>query len=211
MDNKEYFYLPMVDAEIRAEGGDTPKIVAYAAKFNVMSQNLGGFREIIRPGFFREALKEQNDIYALFNHEDNYILGERNAGTLRIWEDDIGLRYEADYPQTRMIFDLVISPIERKELKGNSFGFSTKGYGDGYTWEEDEETGAETRILLEGGAKRLYDVSPVTFPAYLGNDIAVRSLEKWKESRGKEIKTGLSKNHKLCLEIEALKKKRRIK
>jgi len=178
---RERRFLPVDNSSIRIErneSGET-KIVGYAAKFEKLSHSLGAFREVIRPGFFRRALEQQGDIFALFNHDDNYILGERNAGTLRLIEDSVGLRYEIVSSNTQTVRDMVLTPIERGEIKGSSFGFSVSN--DGYEW---DQSGQEmTRVLLDSGCSRLYDVGPVTFPAYPDTNAAVRSLEKHIENQ----------------------------
>lgn len=159
-----------------AETGDARKLVGYAARFGVLSEDLGGFRERIEPGFFSNALKRADDIYALFNHDENYILGERNAGTLRLSEDAKGLAFEIDLPTNGLALDAIMSPLERGELKGNSFGFVLRA--DGYYWDKDED--GDIAVLREGGAERLFDVSPVTYPAYQGNPLMLRSLQNAK-------------------------------
>ncbi|MCP3927258.1 MAG: HK97 family phage prohead protease [Desulfobacterales bacterium] len=173
--------LKFKDAEVRVvKKKDEPtKIIGYFAKFNVLSQNLGGFREIIKPGFFRKAL-ETSETVDLFNHDPNYILGNTTPGTLRVWEDEVGLAYECEPPDTQLIRDMVLTPIERGDLKGNSFGFCVNGDGD--SWEEDED-GRLIRTLKEDGCNELFDGSQVTFPAYLGNELSLRSKNKVKEIR----------------------------
>lgn len=169
-------FTPFGSAEIRLvkKEGEPTKIVGYFAKFNKLSDNLGGFREIIEPGFFKEALKD-SDTVDLFNHDSNFILGRISAKTLRIKEDDVGLRYECIAPDTQLIKDLVISPIERGDIKGNSFGFSINGDGD--SWDEDKD-GRIIRTLKAGGCRELFDGSQVTFPAYPDTDVALRSMDK---------------------------------
>ena len=173
-------FIPNGAAEIRlVKKEDEPtKIVGYFAKFNSLSENLGGFSEIIEPGFFRDALKN-SDTVDLLNHDSNYVLGRTSAGTLRLIEDKVGLRYECDAPDTQIIKDLVISPIERGDITGNSFGFTLNGDGD--TWEEDDD-GRVIRTLKAGGCKDLFDGSQVTFPAYPDTDVALRSLDNFKKS-----------------------------
>ena len=163
---------------IRSDGEPT-KIVGYFAKFNKMSHKLGFFREIIEPGFFRDALTKSDPV-DLFNHDDNIILGRVSANTLRIWEDDIGLGFECIPPDTQLIRDMVLTPIERGDVKGCSFGFTTKRNGD--MWDEDED-GNLVRTLLKDGCSRLYDGSQVTFPAYPDTNCALRSMESWKQYR----------------------------
>ena len=173
-------YTPHDVAEIRIQtkGGKATKLVGYFAKFGKRSGNLGGFVEIIERGFFKDAL-EGSDIVDLFNHDPNYVLGRESAGTLKVWEDKIGLRYECKIPDTQTIRDLVLSPIERGDIKGNSFGFRVKPNGD--DWGEDEN-GLAIRTLRAGGCAEIIDGSQVTFPAYPDTQVALRSLEEHKES-----------------------------
>ena len=86
--------------ELREEDG-TLTAVGYAATFNRFSQNLGGFVEEVRSGAFRSTLN-QADVRALFNHEPDHLLGRSTTGTLRLSEDDHGLRYEVDLPNTTL-------------------------------------------------------------------------------------------------------------
>ena len=73
-----------VVAEVRATDGDSPKIAGHAALFNVRSQNLGGFVEIIAPGAFDACLASNPDILCLFNHDMNAVpLGRTTSATLR--------------------------------------------------------------------------------------------------------------------------------
>lgn len=147
------------------EGGR--KIVGYAAVFNRRSQDLGGFVEVIRPGAFTEAI-QTDDVRGLWNHDANFVLGRNKSGTLRLVEDDIGLRYEIDAPDTQTIRDLVMAPMERGDVDQSSFGFMT------VSDEWRHEDGQLVRELIKCG---LFDVSPVTYPAYLDTKSAVRSAE----------------------------------
>jgi HK97 family phage prohead protease len=153
--------------ERRADGA--PQLVGHAAVFNSTSEDLGGFREIVAPGAFAQTITE-DDIRALFNHDPNHVLGRNRAGTLRLREDNRGLAFEIDLPDTQTARDLAAS-IERGDISGNSFGFNTLED----RWER-LETG-ELRTLIR---VRLFDVSPVTYPAYSQTDVALRSLETWR-------------------------------
>jgi len=76
---------------------------------------------------------------------------------------------------------VVLAPIERGDVKEMSFGFTVKSE----EWKEDKEKQTVTRTLLE--VDKLFDVSPVTFPAYPDTAVAVRSYEQWrKETQGSE-------------------------
>lgn len=169
--------LTIEATEMRVEGGgDTPKkIVGYAAVFNRKSENLGGFVEIIRPGAFRKAL-ESSDVRALFNHDPNFVLGRKASGTLTLEENQKGLRYEVTPPDTQIIRDLVISPIERGDVSGCSFSFNVAKDGDKWT----EQNDMYLREISEISA--LGDVGPVTFPAYPSTTVNMRSTKDVYES-----------------------------
>lgn len=156
---------------IRAAGADgaaaLTKISGHAAKFEVLSEDLGGFRERIAPGAFANTIKN-GDVRALWNHDANIVLGRNKSGTLRLSEDLAGLAYEVDAPQTQLVRDMVLAPIERGDVSQCSFGF--------YTVQDKwaKLDGEWIRTLLE---VELFDVSPVTYPAYPQTDVAVRSLQ----------------------------------
>lgn len=173
--------------ELRAAEGEseTPKVRGYAAVFNRESENLGSaeyqFREVIEPGAFSDVLKD--DVRALLNHDPNYILArsKNGEGTLRIGEDERGLWYEFDAPDTQAGRDLMES-LRRGDIDQSSFGFTVAK--DGQKWEETREGDGPTFIKRTiTKIARLFDVSPVTYPAYPDATVALRSL---KEFRGDE-------------------------
>lgn len=175
MSEKEIRILTVSGIEIRAKG-DAQSIRGYAAKFNVMSENLGGFRETIKPGAFSDVLS--NDVRALVNHEDSMVLARTASKTLAIGEDDEGLWYECSMPDTSYARDLIVS-LKRGDVTQSSFAFTVASGGD--QWDEDEETGAYVRTINKIG--RLYDVSPVTYPAYPDATVGLRSLGAVKAGR----------------------------
>ena len=151
--------------ELREEG-DTLTAVGYAATFDRFSQNLGGFVEQIRSNAFVSTLK-QADVRALFNHEPDHLLGRSTTGTLRLSEDDHGLHYEVDLPNTTLGRD-VAELLRRGDISGSSFGFRT--ISD--EWGETDD-GYPLRPPTEVA---LRDVGPVTFPAYTSTEASLRSL-----------------------------------
>lgn len=164
--------------EVRAEtrgDGQLPVLRGHAAVFNVMSEDLGGFREIIAPGFFDDVLAD--DVRALFNHNPDLIVGRSKAKTLSLRVDETGLETEIEPPDNSTGRDLVVS-VQRGDVDQMSFAFSIE-YGVGDKWDV-LEGGDLVRTLIK--AKRLYDVSPVTYPAYLDTDVAVRSLNAAREA-----------------------------
>jgi len=160
------------NAELRAkpQDGKPSKIVGHAANFNSRSQDLGGFVEQIAPGAFAKSLLNA-DVRALWNHDSNIVLGRNKSGTLTLLEDSEGLYYEVDPPDTQLIRDMCISPIERGDVSQCSFGF----YTIADRW--DDIDGQVVRTLLE---VELLDVSPVTYPAYNSTDVAMRSMQDHK-------------------------------
>lgn len=154
--------------EIRSED-DKPKIRGHAAVFNKLSEELWGFREIIMPGAFTEAIKK-DDVRALFNHDPNYVLGRNKSGTLHLEEDEKGLAIEIDPPDTQWARDLMVS-IKRGDISQMSFAFNIRGKND-EEWVKEGDKMPIRKILNT----RLYDISPVTYPAYPQTDVKVRAL-----------------------------------
>lgn len=156
-----------VATELRLVGeGAVPKMAGHAAKFDMLSEDLGGFRERIAPGTFAKTIQSA-DIRALFNHDANLVLGRNKAGTLRLSEDTAGLAFEIDPPDTQFARDLGVS-MKRGDVNQMSFGFSTTQD----KWAKID--GEWIRTLLE---VELFDISPVTYPAYPQTEVAVRALK----------------------------------
>ena len=152
------------------------KITGHAAMFNKLSEPLPGFREKIAPGAFAKSIKA-DDIRALFNHDANYVLGRNKAGTLRLTEDDQGLAIEIDPPDTQWARDLQES-IRRGDISQMSFGFVVISDA----WQQNKGKEA-VRTLQE---VKLFDVSPVTYPAYPQTSVKVRDyLSTLKETEQK--------------------------
>lgn len=142
-----------------------PVIVGYAAVFE-RETDLGWFTEEVAPGAFKETI-EDDDIRSLVDHDSSRILGRTSAETLRVSEDERGLRMEIDVPDTSAGRDIVTS-IKRGDVDGASFSFDVLDD----KWETRD--GKDHRTLER---VKLYDVGPVTFPAYTDTTVAARSLE----------------------------------
>ena len=95
---------------------DGNTLVGHSAVFNSETIIAGAFREQIAPRAFRKSIKE-HDVRALFNHDPNLVLGRNKSGTLRLKEDDIGLSYEVDLPDTQAARDLW-TLIDRGDVSG---------------------------------------------------------------------------------------------
>lgn len=167
----------VTEFEVRSAGGATT-IEGHAAVFNKLSQNLGGFVERVQPGAFTKTIKEA-DVRALFNHDPNQVLGRNVAGTLDLSEDSTGLLYRVTLGSRSYEQDLAES-MSRGDVSQSSFSFDVPIDGD--SWDFSDQ-GVALRTLHE---VRLYDVSPVTYPAYLDADsgLAKRATRRLFESRG---------------------------
>jgi uncharacterized protein len=168
------------DIELRREDGESRKMTGHAAVFNEETRIGSYFREKIAPGAFTESV-QKDDIRALFNHDANFVLGRNRAGTLKLSEDDKGLAIEIDPPDTSFARDLAVS-MGRGDITQMSFAFQVLGD----EWEEGEKDGLDLRTITK---VKLYDVSPVTYPAYDGTDIALHSRDAFRASLDKPTVT----------------------
>ncbi len=159
--------------ELRIEDGDKgKKLIGYAAVFNSLT-DIFWFREQIAAGCFTDTIKT-DDIRGLFNHDPNMILGRNMAKTLSLKEDSKGLRFEIDVPDTQVGRDTVTS-VERGDVSGCSFAFRTLSDAWDYS---DEDHPVRTLQKVQ-----LFDVGPVTYPAYTDTSVAARSLEAAKKAQ----------------------------
>lgn len=162
-------YTPGI-IEARAE--DKMTIRGHASVFD-SPYELWGFNEQVSRGAFKKTLKEA-DIAALWNHDPNVVLGRNRSKTLRLHEDEQGLYYEIDLPDTQAARDLY-TLIQRGDIYQSSFAFEI--VKEDWAYPGKGEEGLPTRTIKE---VRLYDVSPVTYPASPATDVdvarAVRSL-----------------------------------
>lgn len=151
---------------------EAPRIIGHAAIFNSLSDNLGGFREEVARGAFKDSIAS-DDVWALFNHDPNFVLGRNTAGTLSLKEDRNGLAVDILPPDTQWANDLLVS-MERGDITQMSFGF--RKIDD--EWRTHE--GGQVRRLRKA---KLFDVSPAINVVYPDTDVAVRSLKTWMESQ----------------------------
>lgn len=160
--------------EVRKDAEGRAVIAGHAAVFNRLSVPLYGFRERIRPGAFNNTLQNGADVRALWQHDSAQVLGRTKNGTLRLWEDESGLAFELDPPDTQLGRDAVTS-ISRGDIDQMSFGFNVLPGGD--EWTDDEENGVQRDLITV----ELKEISPVTWAAYPTTDVglALRSAPDW--------------------------------
>lgn len=162
--------------EIRSSGDVTvagSTVAGYAAVFNSPTDICGCWIETIKPGAFRDSLAAGQDVLALYSHELERLLGRRSAGTLRLTEDDKGLRVEIDLPDTTDGRD-VQALITRGDLKGMSFGFCVTKQ----TWDETTEPTTRTIESVD-----LREVTITADPAYEDTEIGMMELQSRRDKR----------------------------
>lgn len=157
------------------EGTPTEKseniIEGYAIVFNSLSEDLGGFREIILPESVTEELINKSDIFYLYNHNDDSIpLARSNKG-----EGSLSLNIDA----TGLYFSFVClnqdiyNAIKRGDINKASFAFSLPTDGSGEVWEKSQEYNYIRKIIK---IDLLHDLSCVLTPAYQEASVYARSI-----------------------------------
>lgn len=156
------------DIELRIADGDKPKIVGYINKYGKWSNDLGGFTERVMAGAFDSVMN--GDVRALKNHEPSLLLGRTTNKTLRFKSDSVGLYFEIDPPNTTTGRDTV-EEIRQGLITGCSFSFVVDKSGE--TWQYNDDGTAQRTITK---IAQLWDVGPVSYPAYNDTEVAIRSL-----------------------------------
>jgi hypothetical protein len=164
---RRVFVVDKLVIETRADA-EGKRIVGHAAVFDTWTELFDGFEERVAKGAFTDTIKE-DDIRSLFNHDPNVVLGRNRAKTLTLREDDTGLYTETIPPDTQAARDLIVS-IGRGDVSEMSFAFRT--IKDSVEYDRGSDTVKRTIEKV-----KLYDVSPVTFPAYPTTDVGMRGLD----------------------------------
>lgn len=151
------------------------------------NQTRGKAVERIMPGAFDEALKAKNDVRLLFNHDPSWLLARSTSGTLKLTVDGQGLRYEGSLDPSNPQAATVISAINRGDLTGSSFGFKVKKD----TWTQEGSTQVRYVESVE-----LFDVSPVTYPAYQASTTGFRDQNNNEEAIQSFLKSETEKRMK---------------
>lgn len=159
-----------ITIEFRAAeaGSDNRTVEGYAALFGSESERLWDFYEVIEPGAFDNA--DLSDVRALFNHDPNSLLARTASGTLSLSVDEKGLFYRFEMPDTTLGNDL-LEMLRRGDINQSSFAFTIKED----SWEEQDD---RTYLRHIRQIDKVYDVSPVTYPAYSQTTATARSFEQ---------------------------------
>lgn len=165
--------LPQSTIEIREAEDGQRSITGYAVKWEMKSHTMGffsRFKEQFKKGAFTESLNKE-DQRALWSHDTSKVLGRTKNGTLRLYEDDIGLRFELDLPNTTLGND-AYETIKRGDVDGVSFGFRMRKQ----EWDEADPD----NIIRTISQADLFEISPVGFPAYPDSQVSARSEDPYK-------------------------------
>lgn len=172
--------------EIRAgtDNEDERWLTGHGVVYDVWSEDLGGFTELFEQGTFTDSIK-RDDIRSLRDHNSTYILGRKKAGTLLLEEDKHGVRFDVLMADTSYGNDLVVS-VERGDVTGCSIIFSVDKKGERWFVDGEEVDFIDALMAMWDEKKhkvqrsiskaKLYDIGPVTFPAYPQTDVKARSL-----------------------------------
>ncbi len=142
-------------------------IVGTATVFN-SAYDMGWYDEEMSPEVFTNS--DMNDVVALFNHDANMVLARTKSGTLKLNLTGNALEYSFEAPNTTLGNDL-LEMVKRGDVYQSSFAFSVEK-------EDWEENGGGKPKRIIRSIKKVYDVSPVTYPANPDTMVAKRSYEQ---------------------------------
>lgn len=180
MSNQRYERrLDLADLRVRSIGDDAPRILSgYAATFNeptvLFSDSTSKVVEVIRPGAFTRAIREDQDVRCLIDHNPSLLLGRTKPGTLRLHEDEKGLAFEVTLPDTQVARDL-IENVRLGNASQCSFAFVPAPGGESSRTEMVDGVRVTEVELTD---LDLFDVSIVTYPAYPGTTVSVEARAK---------------------------------
>lgn len=181
-------YIPMREFETRSDSdtGDL-YIEGYFAVFGDIYHVWDGATESIAPGAFSESIG--GDVRALYNHNDDLILGRTSAGTMELREDSHGLWGRIKLNRNDTDAMNAYERIKRGDITGCSFGFNIESEETEY-----RDDGSVHWTITK--VNPLYEISPCVFPAYEATNVS---------ARGKQLED--MKKRKLEIRKEELRKK----
>jgi HK97 family phage prohead protease len=168
------------DIEVRTLEGEEYIVEGYPITYDTYAE-MGQFVETIQRGAASENI-ENDDVYVVFNHNMNEPLARKKNGTLTLTEDENGVKMKADFSKTKRARE-VYEEIKSGLIDKMSFAFTVRD--DGVEWEKRE--GVLTRVIKK--FEKLYEVSPVLFPAYEATELYARSIEEVLDTIPDELST----------------------
>jgi HK97 family phage prohead protease len=161
MDKPELRHMP-VEFEVRGEV-DAPVIFGHAAVFNKPATVQGKFDEQFLPGAFADSIRS-GTVVMLWDHDSRNVLGSTASGTLKVYEDEVGLAVECNPPR---FAEREIEAIRRGDVRGMSLLFKNPVVA----WER-RSVGLPLRTISRAD---VVEVSPTAIPVYKTTDVSVRS------------------------------------
>lgn len=158
--------------EVRADGDTEKRVSGYGIVYDRETEIFPGYKERIRGGAFTKSIADTGaEIKSFFNHDPDQVLSTtRSEPALKLTENKSGVKFDSPIPPTTYGNDLIIN-LTRGNVKGASFAFTVNADGD--VWRED----GNGVIHREITSATLYEVGPVTNPAYTQSSAALRSAE----------------------------------
>lgn len=161
---------------------ESRKVCGYAVRFSSDSVDMG-FTEVIKPGAITEETIQRSDVLALLNHDDQKVLArcKRGNGSMKLEVREEGLYYEFDAPNT-IYGDELLEQLSRGDITQSSFAFTVSTEEGADNWYRDANGNLRRDI---NKIDRLFDCSPVYFPAYELTTASRRSLDALSEEAEK--------------------------
>ncbi len=160
---------------VRSDEQDTHQIEGTAIVYNEPSQDMG-FVEYIMPGALEGV--DLGQLLLLYSHDYQNVLASIPSGSLAITDDDNGLHFTAELPNTTLGND-VAELIATNRVSGMSFGFKIADGGD--TWSQG---GDSITIHTVTQIESMSEISITPIPAYQETQVSTqvqRSLEEFKK------------------------------
>lgn len=184
-------------SDISSDQDNNRTVRGYAALYNSETELRPGIFERIAPGAFSSAI-QASDIRALLNHNPDHVLGRTKSGTLRVAEDQKGLSFEVDLPETRAD---VLESLKRGDIDQCSFAFTITDDG------MDVERRADgSKMITITKIERIYDVTIATYPAYEDTEVSARSkqiLDEIEAGEPEQDKATQQRNENILKLVEA--------
>lgn len=194
MDNNKNEYRKIVvdSIETRALENNSMVITGYITKFNTISQFMG-FYETVSANAFDATLADGHNIWGLYNHDFDKVLGSTKTGSLVLEIDNIGLKFSLTLNPNISYANDVYQLVKSGEVEGCSFGFVCNE--ESWSMQED---GSDLRTLLN---VTLLEVTITPIPAYLDSEANTRSFDKHKLEL-EQAKQNEIRKKKLLLELD---------
>lgn len=167
IDNTKCLY----ECRYSQEGDKQEFISGMGIVYNAETEILPGIFESIRPGAFSKSLNRFDEIKSFINHDPSLILSTtRSTPPLEITDNENSLVFVSPIPPTTYGRDLAIN-VGRGNISGASFSFMIHDGGEIYSIDED---GNYHREIISA---EIYEVGPVTNPAYQQTTVSLRNKE----------------------------------